>query len=846
MNGILEFKDPLAAHAEYTGGKGNSLAKLTTGGFDVPPGFVVTTAAYRHWIDAVDGWRDVVHHLSGKNSTALSQAATDVRERLAKVPLPAGLAADIRQRVDRFPENTAFAVRSSSNMEDRADAAFAGQHDSFLNRTGADAVIESVHHCYLSLWHDRAVAYRRQQHCDQAAAQMAVVVQEMAPCESAGVAFSINPVSGDLNVAVINANFGLGESVVGGECAVDHIEVDKTSGEVLTSRIAEKSSYTIASPTGGTEDRDLDPAKRDEAVLSAAGIATLMAVLKRAEAFFHFPQDIEWGFAGERLFLLQSRPVTTIPPRWTRSESAERFPNAFTPLAWEFMDRGFHRSMDHSFRLMGFPPFTGKWFGTHDHYIYGNQNAVDLYAGQFPFTFTSLDDLPVLIPHLRQQYRWVQELPIAWNRDLDYYLIRLGEFMAEPLEEKSIAETWSFLKEVVEHGSAYFLPNIAISVTQGMLYKFLFLLLREVFGPEKGAVLMDALLSFCETKTSVVNRELYELATMARQDLLLQDRLRAESGNRALWESGSLETDHPEFHRAFGLMMRNHGHREFEIDPYQPLWAEVPWFALDQIRLILDAPAGLTPAERERELKRRAQEAELELFRELPEALHFFVYETLRLTRIYTSLDDIEHYQTTRLNVPVRKGLRALGERLVARGFLGEPMDICFARESEIDTAVADDTQEAWRIVADRVEENKVSWQAARARTPSWTPDMQTDASDAGGTGTDLVGIPGSPGVEEGEVFIVSGPEDFAAFPSGAVLVARTTNPVWTPLFYTAAAVITESGGPLSHGAVTAREMGIPAVMSVRNCLAILQNSYRVRVNGSEGKVSLLSKDAAP
>ncbi len=840
MKWTLEFKDELAQQTEYTGGKGANLARLTAGGFDVPQGFVVTTEAYLNWINTAEGWKQTVRDLPEDNQTELPEAAAALRKQLSKFPLPDQLSAEIRELVNRHPANTAFAVRSSSNMEDMAEAAFAGQHDSFLNCIGADAVIESVLQCYLSLWHDRAIAYRQQNNCDQTGVQMAVVVQEMAACDSAGVAFSINPVSGDLNVAVINANFGLGESVVSGECEVDHIEVDKTTGEIITSRIADKSMFTAASADGGTDDREIDAANRHEAVLSETNIAAIIALLKQAETYFHFPQDIEWGFTGDRLVVLQSRPITTIPPRWTRDESAERFPNAFAPLAWEFMEAAFHRSMDHSFNLMGFPPFTGKWFGIHNHYIYGNQNAVELYAKQFPFTFTSMDELPALIPKLRAQYSWVQELPLRWTRDLDYYLIRLGEFISEPLEEKSIPELWTFVKQLNAHGSQYFLPNIAISVTHGMLFKFLHILLGVLSGPEKAAGLMDQLLAFCETKTGGVNRELYDLAVIAREDSLLQERLCSQEGNQALWESGVIERDHPVFYRPFALMMRNHGHRELELDPYQPLWAEVPWLALDQIRLILDAPEDLPPAERERELKIRAQEAEKELFSDIPEELHFFVHEIIRLARIYTSLDDIEHYQTTRLYVPLRKGLRALGERLQERGVVDEPMDIFFAGVSDIDAAIEKDTSAEWQKLADAITETKVSWKAARMQAPAWTPEEHSASSSAIESGAELSGIPGSPGVQEGEVFVVTGPQDFAEFPSGAILVARTTNPAWTPLFYTAAAVITESGGPLSHGAVTAREMRIPAVMSVHNCMSTLRNGSKVRVNGSEGKVSLL------
>jgi pyruvate,water dikinase len=450
----------------------------------------------------------------------------------------------------------------------------------------------------------------------------------------------------------------------------------------------------------------------------------------------------------------------------------------------------------------------------------------------------------VLSPRLREEFRWVQELPVHWSRDLDYYLIRLGEFMAEPLEDKSPAGLWRFVREVNEHGARYFLPNIAISVTQGVLYRLLGFLLRELFGPAEVAPLMDGLLAFCETKTGTINKELYELAQMVHRDPELEKRLRAPAGSRALWESGVLERDHGEFLGRFRLFLRNHGHREIDFDPYHPLWAELPWVVLDQVRLILDAPGDLTPSQRERELKVRSQEAEFLLFRKLPAELHFFMHEVIRLVRLYTGLDDLEHYQTTRLALPFRKGLLMLGRRLTERGILAEAGDIFFAREKEITHAIERESPRQWLDFASAVAERKESWEQARRQSPAWTPDEPFIEAATPEAGAMMAGLPGSPGVVEGEVFVVTGPQDFAAFPRGAVLVARTTNPAWTPLFYTACAVITESGGPLSHGAVTAREMRIPAVMSVRECLSNLSTGCRVRVDGGRGTVVLIDHGA--
>jgi len=225
----------------------------------------------------------------------------------------------------------------------------------------------------------------------------------------------------------------------------------------------------------------------------------------------------------------------------------------------------------------------------------------------------------------------------------------------------------------------------------------------------------------------------------------------------------------------------------------------------------------------------------LELFSQLPPDLHFFFSELLRLARLYTSLDDLEHYETTRLTLGLRRGLREIGQRLVQRGILEEPMDIFFAHAEQITAAVRADDESGWNDFSAIVRKQKQAYLVDRERKPEWVLGERRKEE----SGDFLSGLAGSPGQAEGPAYLVLSPDDFGKFPKGAVLVARTTNPSWTPLFYSAVAVITESGGPLSHGAVTAREMRIPAVMSVRGTCTLLKNGQRVRVDGTLGKVYL-------
>jgi pyruvate,water dikinase len=835
MKYTLTFEEPLAMRLELSGGKGANLSILTQRGFAVPPGFIVTAQVYR---DFIAGGREFLRHvdrLPFHDASRLRQESERLRESLGRLFLPGPAVEEVRTQLSRFPPHQAFSVRSSSTMEDLASAAFAGQHETYLNCSGPEQILEKIKACFLSLWFDRAIVYRHQQGFDHAMAAMAVVVQEMVQCDVAGVGFSINPVSGDLTEMIVDANFGLGESVVSGEGEVDHFAIDRNTRKARSATIAKKSRKVIGI-SGGTKEVLLADEEGGRACLNDAQLSQLTDLLLRIEASYSFPQDIEWGFSEGKLYLLQSRPITTIPPKWTRDESAERFPNVITPLTWDFVESGFHRSLNHSFRLMGFPPFNGKWFGMHGHYIYGNQNAVELYGRRAPFQIRNMEELIAALPKLREEFRWVQELPVAWARDLDFYLISIGKFMAEPLTHKNLKEVWEFVKAVNEHGANYFLPNIAISITHSTLYRLLHRLLQLGFGMDTANSLFDRLMAFCETKTGTINKELFELATMIRARPDLEKTLNAR-GSREVIKNKMLDA-FPEIQSRLEKFLRDHGHREVDFDAYSPTWLELPWVVLDNVRLILQTPMDQSPFGKERELKLRMQQAELELYHKLPASLHFFFGEMLRLARVYTSLDDLEHYQTTRLTLPLRRGLRELGERLMSRGILVESMDVFFARAEQLEEAIAKDDDRSWQELKVSVTRQKEAYEHDKARKPEW--NLGESKAGPPSSGDCLSGLAGSSGQAEGPVFLVLSPDDFANFPKGAVLVSRTTNPTWTPLFYSAVAVVTESGGPLSHGAVTAREMRIPAVMSVKESLSRLKNGQRVRVDGTEGKVYLL------
>lgn len=835
MSLILAFTSDAATASQHSGGKGSNLARLTQAGLPVPAGFIVTAKAYEIFAALAQTVLTAADHLTFTDDEVTNRQCEALVNELERVPFPEEVGAALRRHLDEIGDDAPVSVRSSATAEDLGGAAFAGQHDTYLNCTGYEEIALHIQRCWASLWSGRAVTYRRQAGFDLNATSMAVVIQKMAMCEVAGVGFSFNPISGNLDEQIFDANYGLGESVVGGAARVDHFTVDKRTGALIAADVAEKEFKIVAAANGsGTMAVPLAAEESLRPCLSPEQIGRLSRLLIEVDTLYGSPQDIEWGFERGHLRLLQSRPITRMPARWTRDESAERFPSVITPLAWALVEEGFHRSLNYSFSLMGLPPFRGKWFALFDHYVYGNQNAVQVYAtgAASHINVGSLPELIAAIPVLRRQYQWVQELPMTWSRDLDHYLQCIGELMAEPLDDRSIPDLWNFVLRVKDLGAEYFLPNIAISITQRTLYRVLHGLLQILAGPTQAPIVFDQLLAYCETKTGAINKELYRFAAQIAERPPLADELRSTGAADFLRGRGF--AGHPELDHRFRRFLRDHGHREVEFDPFQPTWIEDPALVIDNLKVMLDSHLA-DPAIKEREAKIVMTETEAAVTGQAPAEIRFFVRELIRLARVYTTLDDVEHYQTTRLTIPLRKGLRALGTALQKHGVLNDPMDVFFAPYATLDAAVKSNDSMEWRRLGEAVRQEKQAYDRHRRETPVW--EWGVPAVSVGTDDSILTGLPGSPGIASGPVFKVLGSEDFGNFPKGAVLVARTTNPAWTPLFYKAAAVITESGGPLSHGAVTAREIGLPAVMSVRTALVGLTNGQHVTVDGTTGRV---------
>src|SRR5215207_7415389 len=332
------------------GGKGQSLARLASAGLPVPNGFHITTAAYDDFIaenDLEDQIKAQLATLSNPAPEATDQVASAIAELITSHEILPAIAADVERAYQQFG-SLPVAVRSSATTEDLPDASLAGQQETFLNVSGIDQLLEAVQHCWASLWTARAIAYRGQHQIQSDKISLAIVVQELIDADASGIVFTADPVTGDDSVIEINAAWGLGEAVVGGQVTPDRMTVERSSGRIMRTVINTKTIMTQLTD-GGTTSQAVSSDRQDAPALTVPQAQRLVDLAIMVEDIFKDPMDIEWCRRGDQLFILQARPITTaVHPDpwndsrsgdflWTNTNVGEAIPDVMTPATWSMV-----------------------------------------------------------------------------------------------------------------------------------------------------------------------------------------------------------------------------------------------------------------------------------------------------------------------------------------------------------------------------------------------------------------------------------------------------------------------------------------------------------------------------
>lgn len=809
------------AGVDELGGKGHNLVALKRAGFTVPGGLVLTTGLF----------------------TALHRSDGDAVARLRAI---------FADALKDFPSSTRFAVRSSGSDEDAGDTSFAGQHDTILNVQGTDELVKAVQDCWASIDNEAASAYRAS-HGSGAEAQMAVVVQQMVDAKCAGVMFTRHPVRPDVDRVVVESVGGLGDKLVGGTVMPDRVEFDR-SGRRL--------QEAIHSPDG-INSLDLIPD------------VDFVALAEHLEnAFGGKPQDIEWAHDGATFYLLQARPVTTLkrPTEvWTRVWGDEFWAEATTPLQYTCLGRWIREDYFFAVRkLSGFDDLvTGEPFARIHSHIYFSSN--------YMYSMLPLIPPPLRIPRF---FNW---LPPYWQAELQQVpsrqakaargqlLARLRDRRASMFThyklldayvagvEKTLAGTlrddlgklddeslWQRLQRADGLGrehfrfirwgmGSYLFPLKLMVVRAGM----------DWAGDAQGIETELLLTAEEDNRTVGVNIELEALAGLARAVPALAALF--SDGTPVTREACAAVAGSAPFIAALDAFLVKHGHRGTTRELHMPRWMDDPSLVLGLVGAYVNSPRPhshkqLAPDETKEDkavaawlAKVRGSHAVLGMARA------WWAAKLLHLARAYIAYRENQRYALDFILTEMRHLFVEVGTRLQRAGVLAQADDIFYLEWPEI-----------CALWAARHGKPSVPDLAARRAefahdAASLPADWIIDGVEYGGgsdTGDDdssrMLGTGASAGKFTGRARVVHGPHELSRVREGEVMIAPNTDPGWTPVFPLIKGLVLETGGMLSHGAIVAREYGIPAVTGVPRACSRIRDGDLVEVDGASGIVRIV------
>ena len=768
------------------------------------------------------------------------------------------MAAAITGALTRLGEHAAYAVRSSATAEDLPTASFAGQQDTYLNVVGPAAILQHVSRCWASLFSERAVTYRLRNGFDHRKVQMAVVVQQMVFPDAAGILFTADPITGNRKVAVVEASFGLGEALVSGLVNPDAYQV--RDGEVIAKTIATKQLAIHARPAGGTQEQAIDPARQEQPALTDAQVVRLAQLGRRIEAHFGRPQDIEWCLADDDFQIVQSRPITTLFPV---PESGDDENHVYVSVGHQQMMTDPMKPLGLSFWQMTTPaPMAeagGRLFVDVTQRLASPASRAGLLEAlgrSDPLTGDALQTILERDGFLRPLPGEGPPGPLFGGAQTP---IETDPAIVTELVERSQASIAALQRDIQTLSGAALLDFIKADIPE---------LRRILFDPQSHQVFMSAMeaawwlndqleawlgeKNAADTLTQSVPRNVTSEMGLALLDVA--DVIRPHPDVVAFLhhvdDEGFLDglarlSGGREARDAIEAWLEKYGMRCVgEIDITRPRWRERP---STLVPVILGNVKNFEPGAGPRRFEQGRQEAwakeqdVLQRLRALPDGERKSEEAKQMIDRVRTFIGYREYpkYAMVSRYFVYKQALLKEAERLVQADALAEEDDIFYLTFAEL-YEVARTNQVDDQLIRRR----KDAFRSYQSLTP---PRVLTSDGEviAGAYRRDdvpagaLVGLAVSAGTVEGRARVILDMAE-ADLDAGDILVTAYTDPSWTPLFVAITGLVTEVGGQMTHGAVIAREYGLPAVVGVEQATRLIRDGQRIRVNGTDGYVEIL------
>jgi len=899
---IITFSHERSGEHALVGGKGANLGRLTRAGFDVPPGFTVTTDAYEAFLDANSlqaTITDYIARIPDGDADKLEALTGELRAIIVAAPMPESIEKSITDAYNRIGASTFVAVRSSGTAEDLAGASFAGLHDTILGVRGADEVMVAVKECWASMWSARATAYRKAKGFVHAEASIAVVVQTLIDSDTAGVLFTANPMTAATDEYVVNASLGLGESVVSGVITPDQFILRARGLSPRERTLGQKTIRIQRDPaTGqGTETLEVPADEQARLCLTDAQLAQLGELGRRVTDYYdHIPQDIEWAFRGDQLYLLQSRPITGADFSWdelvdgwqtaqdddeyvwTRSWADEVWTNAITPLSYSWRAQLYTVIHEHSHKLWGDETTAAMpLFRYHKAEAFENSEVERRMAHRAH---------PTIRPGM------TRHMPPSWHEDvlkakfsyLDYLRMHARILALEPtagvfqwvkvqyrdyihnpkqielargkeldelrhLDDRALV---GYIEDSIEGERRYFQDmwsGFFLHARDSM--GILGLILAKWYDGENTMAFTDLITGVPKpTFTMQENLALWDLAQHIRRSPALRQTMHDNEGAgffAALRDADSEEAR--AFLADYDAFVAEYGHRgQADRDLYFPRRIEDPGIDYNSLRALLSAGDDADPRRADEAVSARRQAVYNEVLANISRkpfgGLKAEVFKVvLGYVQEFLMYRDNERHLTDLLTWAAKKGLLELNRRLVERGAVETERDYFFLTRTELYDLLHGRDNRTWTRA-------KIAGRAAnfdRFLARDYTPPMYLQAGkpvalelDAG---DGLHGMGTSRGTVTATARIVKSLSDVGRVREGEILVTNATDPGWTPVFMIIKGIVLETGGMLAHGSCLAREYGLPAVQ-LGNAMNLIPDGATITINGETGAIEIEDESA--
>lgn len=869
-NYVICFQEIGRSNIVEVGGKGANLGELSKiEGIQVPDGFCITTRAYEK-ITAnnkqLNGLLDELSQLKPGDLHAVSKTSAKIRALIENISIPDEIIEEIESYLANFNKHEAFAVRSSATAEDLPTASFAGQQDTYLNVIGEAAVQKHISRCWASLFTDRAVIYRLQNDFDHRKVQLSVVVQKMAFPQAAGILFTADPVSGNRKILSIDASFGLGEAMVSGLVNADNYQV--YNGKITDKKISVKKLAIYALKDGGTKEEELSVEAQNKQVLTEEQILHLEQLGRKIEAHFGSPQDIEWCLVDDIFYIVQSRPITTLYPIPEGNDQGnhvyisvghqQMMTNAMKPLGLSLWQLRAARPM---FKAGGrlFVDVTDSLVTPA-----GRANLLDAMGQHDPLikdaliTITSRGDFIKLLPDdgkgpvLVKSTKGLSATAIlaqigndpAIVADLIKHNKTSVEALKQNIQTKSGPDLFDFIMEDIEQSKKMIFDSQHMGVIIAAMNASSWLneKMEEWLGEKNPADTLSQ--SAPNNVTSEMGLALLDVADIIRPypELInyLQETKKGNFLDDLIQFDGGKETQNAIYAYLEKYGMRCAG----EIDITNTRWSEKPSIL---IPLILSNIKNFEPNAGKRKFEQGQQEA-LKKENELLDRLALLpqgeqkVEETkqmISLLRNFAGYREYPKYGIVNRFFIYKLALLKEAEKLLKAKVIREIEDVYHLTFQEfreavfthkLDIQLIDKRKETFKQYEKLIPPRVITSDGEIIRGRYKRENLPAQA---------IVGLAVSSGVIEGRARVILNMED-ADLEEGDILITPFTDPSWTPLFVSIKGLVTEVGGLMTHGAVIAREYGLPAVVGVENATKLIKDRQRIRLNGTDGYVEIL------